>query len=293
MNDLPFNIQRAVRRYEPIKTDSLTLYPVLVKEYDEFLMARPALEFMHQSLPVTLMRIPLLSAFYQMDYQAVNDGRDQSGMFSRALLGLALSLRLGEGMEPTERVGLFRIAVDRKDPSKLASLQFVDRDGKEKEIRPVQYKQIRQIIAAQNGVGLESDKANPNIVKAKRDMASLSSVTLNATVEDLISAVAALSGVDEADIDLWPIRKLDSRAETYRRILDYLVCGIGEVQGTTWKGGNPTPHPFFAKLDDGTGLFTSIGESAEGAAATELPQAAQALAETAKNLQLKRSETTL
>lgn len=254
MNELPMNIQRAVRRYEKVEIYGLVFWPVLVKEYTEWLAARPALEVLHQSLPVALMRIPLLSALYKMDFEAAISGKTPSGLFGRTLLALALSLRLGEGMEPEKRIGLFRLAVERGKPENLTRLYFTDTSGEEREITSAQYQTVRQIIAAQNGVRLESDRANPEIVKAQKDMAS-GGAKLDANVYDLVSAVAALSGADEAQIYEWPIIKLEARAQSWRRILDYLVCGFGEVNGTTWKTGNPTPHPFFARVNDGSGVL--------------------------------------
>ena len=281
--ELPMQIQKAVSRYEPIKESGLTLWPVLVKEYDLLLIAKPAIDVMQQSLPVALMRIPLLSALYRMDYDAVSFGKEPPGLFSRALLALALSLRLGTGMEPDERVRIFQVAVEREKPENLARLLFTDADGKEKEIRPAQYQRLRQIIAAQNGIKLESDLANPDIVKAQNDMASSNGIRLNASPEDLISAIAALSGADETEIDEWPVLKLERRSTSYRRIIDYIVHGVGELSGASWKNGNPTPHPFFERMNDGGGVLSLIGDTANGAK-TVLPEQARVIADQSKTL---------
>lgn len=262
MNELPYNIEKLVLRYEPIKTDGLILHPILVKEYEDFLVARPALEVMHQSFPVAMMRIPLLSALYRMDYEAAAAGKTPSGLFSRALLALALALRLGEGLSLAERLNQFRIDINRGRPEELLRLRFTDTDGKEQTITPEQYKTLRRIVAAQNGVRVESDKANPQIVQAKKDM-NAAGMRLNAQVEDLIAAVAAMTGTEERDIDQWPILRLEKRAEALRRILNYLVCGFGEMNGVSWKGGNPTPHPFFERVQDGAGLFTEFSQESK------------------------------
>lgn len=283
MNELPISIQKAASRYKPIEADGLTLYPVAVKDYDIFLMTRPALEVMHQSLPVALMRVPLLSALYQMDFEAVCEGKPVVGLFSRAILGLALSLRLGEDRPIEERTNLFHIAVDPEHPERLMRLQFFDEDGKEREITPVQYAKLRRIIAAQNGVKLESDMANPDIVKAEKDKASAGDIQLDANIDDWINAVSAISGVSEEEIDEWPILKFQRRSESFRRILDYIVCGVGECSGTTWKGGNPTPHPFFAKLKTGSGILTALGGTADGSKPAP-PTAATAIRDITKDL---------
>ena len=76
----------------------------------------------------------------------------------------------------------------------------------------------------------------------------------------MISAVAALSHVDEKQIDDWPILKLHKRATAYKRMIDYAVCAISEMNGVTWKSGNPAPHPFFEKIET-VGILTPLGES--------------------------------
>ena len=55
MQDLSPEMAKAVRRFEPIETEGLTLYPICVKDIDRFTVARPAIEFMQQSLPVALL----------------------------------------------------------------------------------------------------------------------------------------------------------------------------------------------------------------------------------------------
>jgi hypothetical protein len=283
VSELPISIYKAAARYKKIETDGLTLYPVLVREYELHLLTRPALEVMHQSLPVALMRVPLLSALYQIDYETVLKGEPSSGLFSRSLLALSLSLRLGEGEEMEERLKRFKIMVDPKNPAQLQRIRFSDADGEEKEISPTQYSKLRQIIAAQNGVRLESDMANPDLVKAEKDIASASDLNLDANIEDWISAVSALTGASEEEIDEWPILKFQRRSDSLQRILSYIVCGVGECSGASWKGGNPVPHPFFARLKDGRGVLSALGATSDGKT-KEPPKAGLAIQEITKNL---------
>lgn len=258
--ELPFSIKKSVNKYEPIKTHGLTLYPVLVEEYDSFLISRPALEVLHQSLPVAMMRMPLLSAYYQMDYEAMLNNQPISGLFTSALIGLVLSLRIGEGKELGERLKCFRIAVDTNDPSKLVSLRFTDADGIEKTIDAPAYKELREIIAAQNGVKVESDSANPDIVQARKDMET-ASAEYDFSVDALINFASALSGKDESEIYEWPILKLTRHTDAYQTMLAYLICGIGEASGATWKNGNPVPHPIFNRKENRRGFASPLPQS--------------------------------
>ncbi|MFR5026480.1 MAG: hypothetical protein ACLTC3_10085 [Evtepia gabavorous] len=73
--ELSSAIRRAIRRDEPVVVDGITLYPIRVAEYEEFLTARPAIEVMQRTFPVRLLSVPLLQALYTMDLEAVEAGQ--------------------------------------------------------------------------------------------------------------------------------------------------------------------------------------------------------------------------
>lgn len=263
MNDLPRHIQRCIDRYEPVETDGLTLYPVRVEEYEDFLLARPALDFLQQSLPVALMSVPILQAFYAMDIESVQDSQSPTGLLGSSLLLLALALRIGEEEEPEKRIRRFQIIPHPDDPKRLKYLYFTV-DGEEiHTVTPASFQRLRPVLAAQNGVEILPDDTNPELLQAERDVLMKHSMNLDTSMESLVSGVAALSGVEEAEVYTWPILKLQNRQSALRRVLDYVVCGIGEASGTTWKNGNPCPHPFFDRVKEGSlgtiGLDTYLG----------------------------------
>lgn len=265
MSKLPLHIQKAIRTYQPIETEGLTFWPILVSEYHEYLTAKPAIEIMQQALPVRWLSMPLLSALYGMDFEAFQKGEPRVGLFSRCLLFLALSLRLGKGREVAERTKLFTILVDAEDPGQLKALRFTGDDGEEKEITPIMFQRLRPILAIQNGIELASEDANPDLVEAERDLAEMNGPELEVSLDSLFSTIAAMAGIDEAEIDDWPILKLNRRQKAYSRVLNYVVCGIGEAQGTKWKGGNPYPSPFYDKVRNGSSGAMRLEEFAGGA----------------------------
>lgn len=263
--ELPNEIERAVRRYDPIIAEGLTLYPVRVAEYDSFTAARPALELMQQSLPLRFLSMPVLSAMYLIDMESMANTGRPVGLFSSALLGLALALRLGEGRSELDRIKQFRVIADKEQPKRLLCLKFL-RDGEEyQSITPVQYQRLRPILAAQNGVELYGPDANPEIIQAERELAELNSPKLESSIEDLICSVATATGTEEAEIDDWAILKLARRAGSLQRMMDYMICGFAESQGTKWKSGNPAPHPFFRRAKEGSGALVSISEFGKSA----------------------------
>lgn len=266
--ELSLAVKKAVRTYKKIETDGVTLYPIPVSRWDEFALARPALELMQQTLPVKYLSMPLLSAYYAMDYEAVADDGIPTGLFGRALLLLSLALRLGQEGEGAEQmVKHFRLRVDGNDPSRLLAVEFSQDGEMMQSITPVQFARLREIIAAQNGVELIGADANPELVEAERDIAAQKSIQLSGDFGELFTTVVAMGREDEENVMEWPIKKFMDRKDAYARVLGYLVCGVSEASGAKWKGGNPYPSPFFSRLRQGGGSLIALDRFANGAGA--------------------------
>lgn len=264
MKELPLHIKKSIEKYAEIKVDGLTLYPIKVSEYEEFLQARPALEFMQQSLPIEYMSMPILQAFFKLDVESALKGERASGLFMSSMIGLALALRLTTTPTPEEIVKRFVFIADKEDPTKLKYITTVINGMEEVKITPVQYSRLREIIAAQNGVEIPDTDDNPELVKAEQDLAQQGSPQINMTVSEMVASVAALGNIDENDIYDWAILKLNNRIIHYQRVLDYLICGIGATNGASWKGGNPCPSPFFRKITDDSSALINIEDFAGG-----------------------------
>lgn len=275
MNELPLQYKRAAARFQPITDGGLILYPVRVRDYDLFQMARPALEVLQSSLPVAYLSMPLLQVYFQLDVVgSLASGAPSTGLWGSALLALSLALRLGEGMEPEERIRQFRYVVEAEDRRRLKALRATVNGEEMIEITPVQFQRLRRIIAEQNGVELEGDCADPELVKAERDLAAMKETALKVDLEQLVASVCALTGADEGEIDDWPIRKLMSRANALQRAMQYIVCGVGEMSGAIWKGGNPVPHPFYERVQRDS-AHMALGDFAAGAGERAVANAGQ------------------
>ena len=265
MNEIPLKYQEKVDTYEPIDFEGITLYPIKVRDYAYFQDARPAIEFLQQSLPVRYLSMPLISAYFAMDVENLEAGKPSDGLFLRTLLFLILSLRLYEDMERQEAVkelaqGIF---VEADSPSKLKEIRFLQ-DGEVKSITPVQFQRMRPVLAAQNGIRLESTDVNPELAEAERDIAEQSGPDLDHNMATLVSSIATLTGGTESELYGWPIVKLFRRKETYERVLSYLVCGIATAQGAKFKGGNPVPSPFFERKDKDNGVLIDMAAFTKG-----------------------------
>lgn len=266
MEKLPTKYLKLVNKYKPIEIDGLTLYPFTVERYEEFLIASKALGYMQQELPIQLMSIPLLSAFFKMDVEKVMSQEQTTGLYISAIIALVLALRLVKDDEEIAEACKRMVPVtDANDPTKLKYLAFEDEDtGELRTITPIQFITLRSVIAAQNGIEIPDELENPELVQAEKDLAEKKAPKLNMSEIDLVSAAAALTGVDEEEIYSWPVLKLTRRLGTFRRIIDYVICGIAEGNGSSWKNGNPVPHPFFERLKEGSDALISMDKFAGG-----------------------------
>ena len=247
MQELPLNIKELIDRYEPVEVDGLTLYPIKVNDYYKFLAAKSSLDFMQQTLPIELMSIPLLDAYFRIDMGLV-DGIEATGLFTQALLVLAMALCPMPNGSIDEQVRRFSVVPDDVNhPKKLKHLRFTLNGEEIRTITPIQFGNLRPIIAAQNGIELYSETANPELIQAERDLAEKNAPKLEMDINTLVNAAALISQKDKKEIYGWPILKLNDQLTSARRIIDYIICGIGESQGTKWSGGNPAPHPWFER----------------------------------------------
>ena len=162
-------------------------------------------------------------------------------------------MRIGEGLDLGERLRQFTIVPEPNDPARLKFVAALLNGEEMVKITPAQYGKLRKLIAAQNGVEIYGDDANPELVEAERIMRSQGQ-QLRGSVEDEIRFVSLL-GFDEDAIDDWAILKLHDKANAMRRVLDYVVCAINEGAGCTWKGGNPAPHPWMEKEQDTSNMI--------------------------------------
>lgn len=269
--DLSGYKKRLADRYLPISEEGVTLYPIPVDDIEAFCSVRPALEFMHQILPVDLMRIPLLTALYQLELSfQVQDKESKFDLFTKSVLLLALALRLGPGLRDEDRIALCRVEYDPERPLELRALRFRREAGGEIILTPAQYERLRPIIAAQNGAEIPPYDANPQLILAERQISASRMPDLKREIANKISWVAAKSGVDEAEVYKWPILKFERRASVLQLELNYLIYGISQCSGLVkYENGNPCPSPYFERdLDElPAKILSSIGNGAAQRAA--------------------------
>lgn len=264
--DLSVYIKRQADRYRPITAEGVTLYPITVEDLEIFYSTRPALEFMHQILPVDLMMKPLLTALYQLEISIqIQDSNIKFDLFTKTVLLLALALRLGQGKPEEERIAMCRVEFDKNNPLELIALRYQKEDGGEIVITPAAYEKLRPIIAAQNGAEIQPLDANPQLILAERQILADRNPDLKRQPANKVAWVAAKSGVDEEDVYRWPILKFERRATVLQLELNYLIHGITQYSGLVrYENGNPCPSPYYERDLDAlpAKMLSSIGNGA-------------------------------
>lgn len=257
MTDLPIAIKKSIRNNKPVEMDGLILYPILVEEMDEFNEARPAIEFMQQSLPVQFAVMPLLAAFYALDYEKRIQTGTTTGLFYRAVLFLCLALRLGQGKSVDERTGLVSLKIAPDNPAKLLAIKMTINGEEQINITPSKFSRLRPVLAAQNGLFLPDETANKELLEAKTEIQSTNAPDLVYDFDTQLTAVAHAEQRDEAEIMKWPVRKFNARFKAVDRSLRFVICSLAEANGARWKDGNPVPSWCFDSAEKNPALISA------------------------------------
>lgn len=262
-NRIPYSIKTKIDRYEPVTVENITLYPITVNDYDAFQFAAESLEFPMQSLPVTLLSKPAIQAFYDLDRNTQSEEENKK-LFIKSILLFALALRLAPGKEVGEILKNFGVSFSDDQKANIKNLVFRNEEGDMFFITPVQFSRFREIIAAQNGVEIPSENANPELLEAEKDIAEAKAGELEGNLSTMVTALAIFCHEKEEEIYEWPMLKFKNRLKECHQLLDYVICGVSEMQGTKWKGGNPVPHPWFTKQKNGSSALISMNDFASG-----------------------------
>lgn len=251
--------QIAVKKGTPIQWNGLTLFPIQVKDMDLFLAAQLGLTASQQTLPGKYVVMRYLEALYALDYDVRTSGGAGGGLFTRVLLFLKLSLRL-EVIKGEDGIEYFPIQqlTERDNPRKLVALGVQQGDVKA-QITPQDFNQLREILAAQNGVELPDETLNPELVQAERDLKDKNSLNLNVDSESLIYSVSVKTHVPLEEIMEWTIRRFKLTERAVDRSTGHLVAALTEAAGAKYKNGNPFPSWKYDREDDSSGVVELSG----------------------------------
>lgn len=244
-----------IRKDEPIEVYGLTLYPLTMEHYEEFMNMKNVLSIRLSALPVQYMAYDYLNAIFRMDIDnRINKKDKHDSLFSTVLYLFELALRIApEQMEKSIKIYLTKDhLIDQISVMQNGKLVFLKSNEFSKKIRPV--------IASQNCVELPDESANKDLIEAgiqKREFYSQNEPDIVFDVEKMVSSVAYLSHVREKEIYEWTIREFENRKQAIDRDKHYTMYSQAEMSGfVKFKKGNPFPSWCFDKKSDKIGAMS-------------------------------------
>lgn len=275
------NMQRErrlhIRRGEPIRECGLDLFPITMDHYEDFIQCKDALTLRLSSLPVRFVSMDYLSAIFALELEAIRNGTSgvSGGFFFRLMRLFGLSLRIEVSAELLNDCVFYR--ADGKENITIDHLELTqtgaDGNPNTATVTPFQFSSIlRPLIAAQNQIVLPDESENADLVDAYEMKKQIENkgVALKTDLDDLVSSVAYLSGVSDAEIMDWNVRDFENRRRAIERDKRYMLYAQAEMSGmVTFKNGNPYPSWCFDAADDklGTMEYAELAKTLSGAAA--------------------------
>lgn len=236
MSNTPVSdISRLIRRGEPIEKHGLTWHPVKMDRFEEYIIAKPVLLLRQSTLPAKYAMMDFLQALYAMDFDSITNNGKPIGFLYKLILLMALALRL----PMSEIEDNIKIETDGKRT--LNSIIFRQEDVMAR-ITPPKFRDIRSLIAEQNGEKLPDESDNPELIRAEQELADIKGEPLEYDLEALIDSVAYNSRVSFNEIMSWTVRQFEIRRKTIRRDKMFSLYTQAELGGMVkFQKGNPYP----------------------------------------------------
>lgn len=273
LHTLPREKRLHIRRGEPIEECGLTLYPIRMDHYEDFLQCKDALSLRLSSLPARIAALDYMSAVFALELEAIRGktgARETGGLFFRLMRLFGLSLRKDMTAEAINDCIYYRSS--GADSIQIDHMEL-SQDGRPPVcLTPFEFSaKIRPLIAVQNAIDLPDEAENAELVEANELKKKLSGgVPLKMDMDDLVSSVAYLSRVSDAEIMEWSVRDFENRQRAIDRDKRYMIYGQAEMSGmVTFKNGNPYPSWRYDAADDslGTTAFDDLAKTLSQAAA--------------------------
>ena len=250
-----------IRKGLPIEALGLQFYPILMADYEEFLECKNALAIRLTSLSkvnIEYLSMPFLSALWAMELDSMGATGKAIGMFERVIRLLYLSLRLGYD----SKKALSKIYCERENPRPLTHIEVEQIGGETVKITPLDFTTIiRPLIAEINGIELQDESENPDILQTEQAMNEESASKVKFSLETLIASVANACHLRECEIDEWTVAEFERRRQAIDRKLNYQVYLQAEMSGMVkFNNGNPCPSWCYDRAETLTSALITVDE---------------------------------
>lgn len=264
----------AVRTGQPIEKCGLTLYPITMYHYDEFVVCKDALAILQASLPAKYLGMDFLSALFALalDEPQIKDEKgapyEQKAAFQKVITLLFLAL----GFDGVDFEKLSRDIFYKKDINGNLAIDHIviHQNEKDVELTPGVFSQIlRPLIAFQNAIELPDEATNPDLIReSKKYHKNGDGTKLKPDIDDLIASVAYHSHITTAEILKWTVRDFTLRLRAIDRDKQYMIYAQAKTSGfVEFDKGNPAPSWYYdAEIDAlGTSSLSDLGKKLSGA----------------------------
>lgn len=254
--------QRQFRENDPVVYEDLTFYPLLVRDYHLFIMAKPAFELMQSSLKrPALARMPWCACLWELDKECEKQTGEYGLFMTEVMLVLCKALRLD-----AYENGDYPLRPVFSQSGELTAFMVGSPQATYSLLDMRQMSEVRQIIAGQNGYEIPNEEWNPELVQASQENARRNDARIEYAFEDLVYSVAVNANCRPKEVYDWTVREFHKTQEAIDRKLNYLIYNLADKSGyVTFKGGNPCPSwRFNAKSELPTG-FRTIADIDQGA----------------------------
>lgn len=272
LHSLPRERRLHIRRGEPIEECGLTLYPIRMDRYEDFLQCKDALTLRLSSLPARIAALDYMSAVFALELEAIRGkagAKESGGIFFRLMRLIGLSLRKDMTAEAINECIYYRSSGE--NDIQIDHLVISQGGGAPVSLTPFDFSsRIRPLIAVQNAIDLPDEAENAELVEANEIKKRIGGgVALKMDMDDLVSSVAYASRVSDAEIMNWSVRDFENRQRAIDRDKRYMMYGQAELGGlVTFKNGNPYPSWRYDAADDslGTTAFDDLAKTLSQAA---------------------------
>lgn len=227
-----------------------TIYPVRMRQYEQFQVCKKAILMRQSTLPVQFAVMPYLTALFALDAEAGFG------------LGLVQALRILISMvtlQPLENIG---ILVSAEKQTELRAIVYNDGE-KDIRITPRDFAEIRRIISQQNGEDLPDESENPELVQAEMDIAASQQLDVEFNLESMLDSVSFASGKPLKELLDMPIRAFSRLEKAISRNLMFKIFTQASMSGfVKFPKGNPYPSWMFDRKKDGGKAFESMKDFA-------------------------------
>lgn len=223
------NLLNACLAGESVNCCGIELFPLTMREYDDYESCKRALLIRQATLPVAYMAMPYLQALFALDA----DSEGKMHAFGMMLRLLCLVTR--------RRPDDFMLMVDKNNPKRLKRVIFAA-GSVPVELSPGIFAQVRQTIAAMHGDEIPDESENPELVAAETALQSSNAPPLEYSTQTMLVSVAAAMNKRPKELLDWTIFEFKQVLAAKTRLIRHTICGIGEQSGNVkWQHGNPYP----------------------------------------------------